>query len=175
MDIGLDHRSVHSHTAAFGHPVRLRDLHHPFVNLFDHLRPQSQAPAAHGLGIRHLGGAHTGEVAVHQIGPHLALQHRIAPVADVLENQEPQHHLGRRRQPASAAALGMPLRQRFVYGCHDVLILEHFISVLHPVFAKIVHLVGDQAVAKAQLHAPHLNHAFFLPGFGMAACRRSRS
>src|SRR6266705_5654975 len=38
-------------TAAFGHPVLLRDLRHSLVNLFDRIRPQSYAPAAHGLGV----------------------------------------------------------------------------------------------------------------------------
>jgi len=65
----------------------LGDPDNSLVNLFDGLRPESQAPAAHCLGIGHLRAADAGEVAVHQIGAHFAFQHTIAPIADVLEDQ----------------------------------------------------------------------------------------
>ena len=52
--------------------------------------PQGQAPAPHGLGIGRLRTANTGELAVHQIGAHLALQYRVTPVADVFEDQQAQ-------------------------------------------------------------------------------------
>src|SRR5580700_6780218 len=53
--------------------------------------PPSATPQR--LGVGRLRAAHAGEVAVHQIGAYLALEHAIAPVADVLEDQQPQHHL----------------------------------------------------------------------------------
>ena len=159
MDIGLHHRGVHPHLAPLHHPVVLRDLHHPFVDLFDHLRPQSHAPATHGLGIGRLGAAHAGEVAVHQIGAHFALEHDIAPVADVLEDQQPQHHFSRSALSAATAALGMPPRQRFVHRSYDLFIRQHPVGVFHPAFAKIAHFFGDQSVAKAELRSAHLNHA----------------
>ena len=65
------------------------------MNLLEHLRPERQAPTAHGLGIRGLSTTHMGEVPVHQIGPDLTLQHLIAPVPDVLEDQQSQYHVGR--------------------------------------------------------------------------------
>ncbi|MCK1541911.1 hypothetical protein IVB12_07980 [Bradyrhizobium sp. 179] len=41
---------------------------------------------------------------------------------------------------------------------HDLLVRQHLIGVLHPLFAKITHLLGDQPIAKAELRPPHLNH-----------------
>ena len=133
--------------------------HQPLVDLLDHLGPDRQAPAAHRLCIGRLAGADPREVAVHQIGAHLALEHLVAPVADVLEDQQPQYHLGRRTSPAAATALGMPFRQSLVHGRDDVLVREHRVGVLHPIFTKIADLLGDQSVAEAELRPPHLNHA----------------
>ena len=145
------------------------------MDLFDHTCSQRHAPAPHGLGVRGLAGAHPCEVAVHQIGADLALEHAIAPVADVLEDQQAQHHLGRNAQPTAAAALGMALAQGVVHGRHDLLIRQHLIGVPHPVFAQIAHLFGDQSVAEAALGAPHLNHDFFLRDFDAATSGRSSS
>jgi hypothetical protein len=30
--------------------------------------------------------------------------------------------------------------------------------MLHPVFAKITHFLGNQSIAEAELYPPHLNH-----------------
>ena len=129
------------------------------MDLLDDLRPERHAPAAHGLGIGRLAGADAGEGAVDEIGADFALQHRIAPVAHVLENQQAQHDLGRRAEPTPAAALGMAFGQGFVDGCDDLLVTEHLIAVSHPVFLQIFDLGRDQAVAKTELRSPHLNHA----------------
>ena len=159
MDVGLHHRRVHAHPPPGGHAFVPSYLHQPLVNLLENLRPERHAPAAHRLGIRRLAAAHAGEVPVHQIGAHLALQHLIAPVADVLEDQQPQHHLGRRAASPAATALGMSFRQSLVHRRNNGLIRQHRIGVLHPVFAKIAHLLGNQPVAEAELPPPHLNHA----------------
>ena len=158
MDVGLHHRGVDAHAAAFSQAMALCHGHHPDVDLFDHVCPQCHAPAPHGLGVRGLAGAHAGEVAVHQIGPHLAFQHLIAPVADVLEEQQAQHHFRRGALPAAALALGMALAQSFVHSRHQRLIRQHPIGLCHPVFAQVFDLSSDQAIAEATLRASHLNH-----------------
>ena len=76
----------------------------------------------------------------------------------MLEHQQTKHHLGRRAQPSAAAALGAPLCQRLVHRSHDFLVSKHSIGVVHPLFAKITHFLGDQPIAKAELRPPHLNH-----------------
>src|ERR1019366_1022455 len=83
VDVGLHHGGVHAHSAPRRQSVGLGQLHEPLVNLLDHLGPHRHAPTSHRLCIRRLAGADAGEVAVHQIGAHLALQHAITPVADV--------------------------------------------------------------------------------------------
>jgi hypothetical protein len=138
------------------------------VNLLDHLGRHCQAPTSHRLCIGHLAGADAGEVAVHQIGAHLALQHAIAPVADVLEDQQAQYHLGRRAQPTATAALGMSPRQRFIHRSYDLFIRQHPVGGFHPTFAKIAHFFGDQPVAKAELSSAHLNHAVLPSAFDAA-------
>jgi hypothetical protein len=90
VDIGLDHRRVHAHPPSCGHAIVLGYSDHALMNLLEHLRPERHTPPAHGLGIRRLATAHTGEVPVHKIGPHLAFQRLIAPVANVLEDQQPE-------------------------------------------------------------------------------------
>jgi hypothetical protein len=56
------------------------------VDLLDYLRPERPTPSAHGLGIGHLAGTDAGEVAIHQIGTDLVLQHVVAPIADMFED-----------------------------------------------------------------------------------------
>jgi len=114
MDVALNHRGVDPHLAPLHHLPRKRDLHHAVVYLFHYGRPEPDSPAAHGFGISHLAGADTGEVAVHQIGPDLTLQNRVAPIADVLQDQQAQHDFGGVAGSAMAAAVGTTVRQRLV-------------------------------------------------------------
>jgi hypothetical protein len=72
-----------------------------------HLPAHRQAPPPHGLGIRHLAAADPSEVAVDEIGTHLALEKLIALAADVLENEQSQHHRRRSTTSPAAAAVGM--------------------------------------------------------------------
>jgi hypothetical protein len=46
------------------------------MDLFDHIRPHRHSPSAHGLGVGHLLAADPGEIAVDEIGAHLAFQMR---------------------------------------------------------------------------------------------------
>jgi len=159
MDVGLDHRCVDPHPPSLHHPFGLRDAHDPVMDLPDRCRSQRHAPPAHGLGIGHFAAADAGKIAIHQIGPHLPFQHLVAPVANVFEHQQPQHHFGRGPRPAAAAAVGAPLREGLVHRRHDLRIIEHAIGLSHPDFVQVRDLRGDQPVAKAALSAVRLNHA----------------
>ena len=79
---------------------------------------------------------------------------------DMLENQQAQDHFGWRPAPTATAALGMSLAQGLINGCDDGLVVQDPVGILHPIFAKIIHLFGDQPVAKAALCPAHLNHGF---------------
>jgi hypothetical protein len=137
VNVSFHHRRVHPHPLAPRHPFFQGYFHHPLVNLLEHLRSKRRAPAAHRLGVRNLATAHAGKVPVHQVGPHLAFQYLVTPVADMLEDQQTQHHLRRCTAPAPAAALGMSFRQGLVYGCDNVLVRQNRVGVRHPAFAKI--------------------------------------
>ena len=67
----------------------------------------------------------------------------------------------------------MALRQRFVYRRDDRIIRQQLIDVTHPCFAQIAHLLGDQAIAKAELRAAHLDHAAAFRGLRRRSGRRS--
>src|ERR1700722_18654479 len=112
MDVGLHHRRVHPHPSSSGYALVTGYPHYACMNLFEHLRPERQAPTAHRLGIRCLAAAYMGEVPVHQISPHLPLQHLIAPVPDVFEHQQSQYHVGRCTPAATATVLGMPFKKK---------------------------------------------------------------
>ena len=161
VDVGLDHGGVDPHSPTRHQAIVLRDRHHALVNLAHHLGSQRHAPATHRLGVRGLGPAHAREVAIHQVGADLALKHGVAPVPDVLEDQQAQHNLRRHAQPAAAAALRMAPGQRLVHRRDDALVAQHPVGMLHPSFAKVAHLLGNQTVAEAELRSAHLNHAAF--------------
>lgn len=150
--------TVDPHPLAGRNPFRLGHLHEPLVYLLDRLRPDRHSPPAHRLGIRHLAGADPSEVTVDQVGAHFALQHRVAPIADMLEDEKTQDHLGRVTTPTSAQASRVASAERFVNRRDNGLIVEQAIGVIHPALAQVFHFLGDQAVAEAALGSPHLNH-----------------
>ena len=120
--------------------------------------PTAKPPPPHGLGIRHLAAADPSEVAVDEIGTHLALEHLIAPVADVLEDEQSQHHLRRRTMPPAAAALGMSLAECFVHRSDDGIVIQDPVRMLHPVLTQIGDFFGDPMIPELQLCPPHRNH-----------------
>ena len=94
MNVGLHHRGVHAHAAAGHDAMALCQGDDPGMNLFNHLRSQSLSQPPQSLGVGHLRGADVGELAVHQIAPHLPFQVGKTPIPDMLEQQHPQHDLG---------------------------------------------------------------------------------
>jgi len=56
--------------------------------------------------------------------------------------------LGRGARPAAGAALRMPLGQGLVDRRHDLLVAQHLIGVLHPLFVQILDFLGNQPVTK---------------------------
>ena len=56
----------------------------------------------------------------------------------------------------------MSLAQGLINGCDDGLVVQDPVGILHPIFAKIIHLFGDQPVAKAAL-SRRISITAFLP------------
>src|SRR3990172_8255971 len=60
------------------------------------LRPHHQPQPPQGLGIRYLAPAHPRELPIQEIRAHFPLHNREAPVSYVLQQQQSQHHVGRK-------------------------------------------------------------------------------
>jgi hypothetical protein len=77
----------------------------------------------------------------------------------MLEDQQSPHRIRRRTPPSPATAFAMAFRQCLVHDRDNLLICQHLVGVIHPIFAKIANLFRDYPVAETELLAPHLNHA----------------
>ena len=120
------------------HSVFLRQLHHPLMQLLDHFRPDELPQPRHGLGIRHFPVSHPRERAIHQIGAHFSLQRVIAPVANVFQQQQTQHHFGRRLLAAPFAALRIALALRLINRLQQLLIFQQTVRQPHPRLPQIL-------------------------------------
>jgi hypothetical protein len=89
--------------------------------------PTAKPQRLHGLGIRHLPGAHLGEVAVNQIGADFALEDLVAPVSHMLENEQAEDHFGWRR--------------------HDLFIPQNLSCVIHSSRRSLTSF-GDQTLTE---------------------------
>jgi hypothetical protein len=163
VDVGLDDRCVHPHPAAADDLLLLGDGHHPLMDLLDNLGPQRNAELAQRLRVGHLGRADPRELSIHQVGSDLAFEHRVAPVAHVLEHQQPNHDI-HRCALAPACETVRPARcQRVVDQLQQQLILEHLVDVPHPVFPKLANFLGDKAVTEIKLVTAQLEHVQAFP------------
>src|SRR5262249_42508119 len=88
VNVRLHHRRVDAHFAAPHYVLFPRNAHGSLVDLLDDLWSERHAPAAHGLGIGHLGKANAGEIAVHEIGAHFPLECSVTPTANVLQYEQ---------------------------------------------------------------------------------------
>ena len=124
VDVGFHHRGIDPQLSPTRHSLFLRQLHDPLVQLLDHFRPHELPQPRHGLGSGHFAVSHPRKRAIHQIGAHFLLQRVIAPVANVFQQQQTQHHLGRRLLAASPAALRIPFALRLINRVQQLLIFQ---------------------------------------------------
>jgi hypothetical protein len=94
MNVAFHHRRIHPQLPSLGHSSLPRQFHHPLVQLLNDFRLDQLPQSCQGLGVRHFFIPNPGKGAIHQIRPHLSSQHVIAPVANVFQQQQTQHHLG---------------------------------------------------------------------------------
>jgi hypothetical protein len=73
------------------------------VQLLDDLRAQRPRDLQDRLRVRHFPRIDAGEGAIDQIGADLALEIVIAPIEEMLQDQHPQHDVGRRPGAAPGA------------------------------------------------------------------------
>jgi len=165
VDIGFHHRGVDTHLAARNDLVLPRDLHHALRHLADRLRPQLPAEGAHGLVVGNLPAANTRELAIHQVGAHFPLQVRIAPVADVLEQHQPQRHFRRGQGPAASCfTLAAASAEGLLHDLQKLPVVDGPIGMEHPGLPQIAHFLGDEAVGEGALQAAKPDHALLRGG-----------
>jgi hypothetical protein len=128
------------------------------VDLLDHPRPKRHPQFAQGLRIWDLARTHPGEVAVHDIGPHLALEDGETPVAHVLEQQQSQHHLRGCALAPAREAVRPAARQHLVDQLHELGVAKQFVDLTHPVFPQSVGLFSDPVIGGAERATVPLDH-----------------
>src|SRR5215472_7185439 len=158
MDVGFHHCRIDAHASTRHNSLFESDFNDPLMNLLEYLRPHRHAPTPHGLGVRHLAAAYPCEVAVDEVGAHFTFEYCVAPVADMLENQQSQDHFSWRTTSATTATLGMSFAQRLIHGRKDRLVVQDRVGVLHPILAQVIDFLSDPMIAKLQLRASHINH-----------------
>src|SRR5215471_12487126 len=158
MDVGFHNGRIDAHASTRHNSLFESDFNDPLMNLLEYLRPHRHAPTPHGLGVRHLAAAYPCEVAVDEVGAHFTFEYCVAPVADMLENQQSQDHFSWRATSATTATLGMSLAQRLIYRCKDGLVVEYLVGAPHPVLAQAVDFLGDPMITELQLRPSHVNH-----------------
>ena len=124
----------------------------------DHRRSDGDPPAPHRLRVGHFAAADTRKVAIHQVRSDFSLQDGIAPIAQVLQHKQPQHHLGRRGAPAAGAALRVPPAQSLIHSRHQRVVVQDRVGGPHPRLLQIGDAFRNEAVAECALHPAGVNH-----------------
>ena len=165
VDRRLDDGGVHPHLLAPGHPGRRRDGHQAVQQLAQCRAVHDLTQSDHSLGVRDLARVDPAETPVHEAPGHLPLQLVVAPVAQVLERQHPQYHLGGRPRATSYRALPPPPAHHHHHGLDDVLILERLVDLpepcLHEPFRLWQHQTEQHHLRQLELGVSSSDHASF--------------
>ena len=151
MNVAFHHRRIYPHLPSLRHPSLLRQFHHPLVQLLNDFRLDQLPQSCQGLGVRHFFIPDPGKGAIHQIGPHLSLQHVVAPVPHVLQQQQAQHYFRRGLHSATNAALGMAFPLRFVHRVHQLLVFQQLVHQKHPRFPQPLDIFGQTSMPQRRL------------------------
>src|SRR5260370_33266076 len=95
----------------------------------DRLRSQLTRQVSHGLIIRTLFTADSGELAIDQIRAYFSRQYFVTPVAHMLQQQHSEHDLGRRGLAATSLALLAAFGQLLLDDEQQGVIFQRFIGV----------------------------------------------
>jgi len=126
---------------------------------------QDLSQSDHGLGVRNFARVDPAEAPVDEASGHLPLQLVIAPVAQVLERQHPQHHLGGRTRAASPRALPPPSTHHRHHPFDDLFVLERLVDFpkpgLHQPLRLRQHETEQHHLRKLELRVSSSDHAPF--------------
>jgi hypothetical protein len=151
MNVAFYHRSIHPQLLTLRHSSLLRQFHHPLVQLLNDPRPDYLPQSGQGLRVRHFFIPDPSKRAIHQIGPHLAFQHVIAPVPDMFQQQQAERDFRRRLHPATAAALRVAFSLSFVHRIQELLIFQKFVHQPHPRFPQALDILGQTSMPQRRL------------------------
>ena len=76
----------------------------------------------------------------------------------MLQQQQPQHYVGREAGSAPRSTLGPARDQCLIHRRHQVVIVEDLVDRPHPVVPKLVHLFREEPVGEVALGLPPLTH-----------------
>ncbi len=110
------------------------------------------------LRVRHLARINAREGAIHQIGADLALEIVIAPIEEMLQDQHPQHDVGRCPGAPAAPTLRPARLERLDDRVNHGLVLEQRVDPPQPVGPQLVP-VGQEHFEQTALALATLNHA----------------
>ncbi len=148
VDVAIHHRGIHAHPATSSDFVFTGDSHQAPMHLTEDLRPQGQRLAPQRLSIRHRTGTHMRQLAVPQTAFYLPLHIGKAPVKDMFERQQTQHHVGGHSRSAAGAASGIALGQGFVRQRYQLFIVQDPVQFAHPVFPTILQPLVEEGLGE---------------------------
>ncbi len=125
----------------------------PCLRFNTDFRPESADDASQRLGVGNLVETDAAEAAIDDIGAHLAFQDSEAPIADVLEDKQPQHDLGGSGRTSLAARAGMATTEGFVERGEQAVVVEETIGAAHPGLVEIERVFREERLEEAPLGA----------------------
>src|SRR5256884_6119045 len=128
------------------------------MNLLDHIWAEGLQQPSQGLRIRNFLCSDPRKLPVDDIGPHLTLGLLKAPVPHVLQYRQPQRNLGGRLLPPTATALRPSSPLGFVNGVQQLLVVQHLVGLLHPLFPPPRRFFGKPSLPHRPLVESQFNH-----------------
>src|SRR5207249_5462804 len=115
-----------------------------------------------GLRIRNFLCSDPRKLPVDDIGPHLTLGLLKAPVPHVLQYRQPQRNLGGRLLPPTATALRPSSPLGFVNGVQQLLVVQHLVGLLHPLFPPPRRFFGKPSLDRksTRLNSSHVSISY---------------
>src|SRR5437773_2132160 len=134
VNVSFHHRRIHPQPLPSRNLFLLGYGHQSLMNLLDHIWAEGLQQPSQGLRIRNFLCSDPRKLPVDDIGPHLTLGLLKAPVPHVLQYRQPQRNLGGRLLPPTATALRPSSPLGFVNGVQQLLVVQHLVGLLHPLF-----------------------------------------
>ena len=158
MHIRFYDRGVDAKAAAVRDPGTLGDIDDLAVQLLDDLGAERPRDLQNRLRVGHLARIDPREGAIDQIGADLVLEIVVAPIEQMLQNQHPQHDLGRRAGTTAPPTLRPARFQRLRHRLNHGFVLEQRIDLAQPVGPQLV-TIGQQHFEQTALALTALDHA----------------